>query len=64
VASEDFGVCAKQVPACFAFIGNGMTAEHGGTPLHSHDYRRRGAKSPVIAGGRRRSRAALTELAR
>jgi hippurate hydrolase len=39
MASEDFGVYAQQVPACFAFLGNGMTADHGGTPLHSHDYR-------------------------
>jgi hippurate hydrolase len=38
MGSEDFGVLAQHVPACFAFLGNGLTAERGGTPLHSHDY--------------------------
>jgi metal-dependent amidase/aminoacylase/carboxypeptidase family protein len=38
MASEDFGVFARQVPACFAFIGNGTTPGQGGTPLHSRDY--------------------------
>ena len=36
--SEDFGVFARHVPACFAFIGNGATPGEGGTPLHSRDY--------------------------
>lgn len=39
MASEDFGVLARQVPACLAFLGNGTAAGEGGTPLHSHDYR-------------------------
>jgi amidohydrolase len=39
MASEDFGVYARHVPACFAFLGNGTTPDRGGTPLHSHDYR-------------------------
>jgi hippurate hydrolase len=38
MASEDFGVLARHVPACLAFLGNGLTGEQGGTPLHSHDY--------------------------
>lgn len=38
MASEDFGVLAKHVPACLALIGNGVTAGKGGAPLHSHDY--------------------------
>jgi hippurate hydrolase len=38
MASEDFGVFAQHVPACFAFLGNGITLQHGGIPLHSHDY--------------------------
>ena len=29
---------ARQVPACFAFIGNGIEPGEGGTPLHSRDY--------------------------
>ncbi|MFP5346435.1 MAG: amidohydrolase [Actinomycetes bacterium] len=37
-ASEDFGVLAQHVPACLAFLGNGVTPGRGGTPLHSHDY--------------------------
>lgn len=36
--SEDFGVFARHVPACFAFLGNGTTVGEGGTPLHSRDY--------------------------
>jgi amidohydrolase len=36
--SEDFGVFATHVPACFAFIGNGVTDSDGGTPLHSRTY--------------------------
>jgi hippurate hydrolase len=38
MASEDFGIFAGQVPACFAFIGNGTTPGQGGTPLHSRAY--------------------------
>lgn len=36
--SEDFGVFADQVPACFAFLGNGVEEGRGGTPLHSSGY--------------------------
>lgn len=36
--SEDFGVLADHVPACFAFLGNGTEAGRGGTPLHSSGY--------------------------
>ncbi len=36
--SEDFGVFATHVPACFAFIGNGGADTVGGTPLHSRGY--------------------------
>ncbi|USQ80012.1 amidohydrolase [Ornithinimicrobium faecis] len=36
--SEDFGVFAHHVPACFALLGNGTEPGHGGTPLHSADY--------------------------
>jgi amidohydrolase len=38
MASEDFGVLARHVPACLAFLGNGTVPGHGGTPLHSSDY--------------------------
>jgi hippurate hydrolase len=38
MASEDFGTFGRAVPGCFVFIGNGATGEHGGVPLHSHDY--------------------------
>lgn len=38
MASEDFGVLARHVPACLAFLGNGTEPGRGGTPLHSHDY--------------------------
>ncbi len=38
MASEDFGVLARHVPACFSFLGNGAEPGRGGTPLHSHDY--------------------------
>jgi hippurate hydrolase len=38
MASEDFGVLARHVPACFAFLGNGTKPGVGSTPLHSHDY--------------------------
>jgi amidohydrolase len=38
MGSEDFGVFARAVPGCFAFIGNGVEAVRGGTPLHSSDY--------------------------
>ena len=38
MASEDFGLLARQVPACLAFLGNGAVPGLGGTPLHSHDY--------------------------
>ena len=36
--SEDFGVFAQALPACFAFLGNGTEPGRGGTPLHSRDY--------------------------
>lgn len=36
--SEDFGLFAQQVPACFALLGNGTEPGRGGTPLHSADY--------------------------
>ncbi|MDR8019077.1 amidohydrolase [Nesterenkonia aerolata] len=38
MASEDFGVFARYVPANFTLIGNGANGEKGGVPLHSHDY--------------------------
>ncbi len=38
MGSEDFGVFAREVPSCFAFIGNGTEPGQGGTPLHSSDY--------------------------
>ena len=38
MGSEDFGVFANHVPACFAFIGNGSVGTPGGTPLHSGGY--------------------------
>ena len=38
MASEDFGVLARHVPACLAFLGNGTEPGQGGIPLHSHDY--------------------------
>jgi amidohydrolase len=38
LASEDFGVFARAVPSCFAFLGNGTEPGKGGTPLHSRDY--------------------------
>lgn len=36
--SEDFGVFAEHVPACFALLGNGVHDGRGGTPLHSSGY--------------------------
>ncbi|GGS84528.1 amidohydrolase [Nonomuraea spiralis] len=36
--SEDFGVFAEAVPACFAFLGNGTEPGRGGDPLHSRQY--------------------------
>lgn len=37
--SEDFGVLARQVPACFAFIGNGVDGDAGAaTPLHNRAF--------------------------
>lgn len=48
MASEDFGVYAQHVPACFALLGNGTTPGSGGTPLHSHDYR---FNDDVLAAG-------------
>lgn len=36
--SEDFGVLADHVPACFAFLGSGVAGARGGTPLHSSGY--------------------------
>lgn len=38
MASEDFGVLARRVPACLAFLGNGTVEGAGGTPLHRSDY--------------------------
>lgn len=38
MASEDFGVLARHVPACLAFLGNGTAHGAGGVPLHRHDY--------------------------
>ena len=38
MASEDFGVLARSVPACLAFLGNGTEPGAGGVPLHSYDY--------------------------
>ncbi len=38
MASEDFGVLARHVSACLAFLGNGTESGAGGIPLHSHDY--------------------------
>lgn len=38
MASEDFAAFAERVPACFAFLGNGIEVGRGGTPLHSRDY--------------------------
>jgi amidohydrolase len=38
MGSEDFGVFARAVPSCFAFLGNGAAPGKGGTPLHSRDY--------------------------
>ncbi len=38
MASEDFGVYARHVPACLVLLGGGTVPGQGGTPLHSHDY--------------------------
>lgn len=38
MASEDFGVLARHVPACLALLGNGTRPGAGSIPLHSHDY--------------------------
>ena len=38
MGSEDFGVFARAVPSCFAFLGTGTEPGKGGTPLHSRDY--------------------------
>jgi hippurate hydrolase len=37
-ASEDFGAFLREVPGCFALLGNGEDFNAGGTPLHSPDY--------------------------
>ena len=37
-ASEDFGAFLREVPGCFALLGNGVDHGTGGTPLHSPDY--------------------------
>jgi amidohydrolase len=37
-ASEDFAAYARQVPACFAFLGAGDIAEGGTAPLHSRGF--------------------------
>jgi hippurate hydrolase len=49
MASEDFGVLARLVPGCLAFLGNGTEADLGGIPLHSHDYRFNDAILPAGA---------------
>lgn len=46
-ASEDFGLYADHVPANFTFIGNGLTGQRGGVPLHSHDYDFNDAVLPI-----------------
>lgn len=46
--SEDFGVFARHVPACFALLGNGIEPGCGGTPLHSADY---DVNDDVLAAG-------------
>jgi amidohydrolase len=38
MASEDFGYFAREVPSCFAFLGNGTVPGQGGTPPHSALY--------------------------
>lgn len=38
MGSEDFGYFAREVPSCFAFLGNGTEPGRGGTPLHSAQY--------------------------
>lgn len=47
MASEDFGLYADHVPANFTFIGNGLTGQPGGVPLHSHDYDFNDALLPI-----------------
>ncbi|UVI36362.1 M20 aminoacylase family protein [Brevibacterium spongiae] len=37
-ASEDFAAYAREVPACFAFLGAGEIGEGGTAPLHSRDF--------------------------
>src|SRR5699024_12141867 len=37
-ASEDYAAYARQVPACFAFLGAGDIAEGGTAPLHSRGF--------------------------
>jgi amidohydrolase len=46
--SEDFGILARHVPACFALLGNGIAEGHGGTPLHSRTY---DAKDDILEAG-------------
>ncbi|MEK6294522.1 MAG: amidohydrolase [Paraburkholderia tropica] len=36
--SEDFGAFLQVVPGNFAFIGNGIDSDDGGTPLHNAGY--------------------------
>ncbi|GLO51374.1 amidohydrolase [Pseudomonas putida] len=36
--SEDFGAFLQVVPGNFVFIGNGVSAEKGGVPLHNSKY--------------------------
>jgi hippurate hydrolase len=47
MASEDFGLYADHIPANFTLIGNGLTGQLGGIPLHSHDYNFNDAILPV-----------------
>ncbi|WP_186061520.1 M20 aminoacylase family protein [Burkholderia gladioli] len=47
--SEDFGAFLQAVPGNFVFIGNGVTAGEGGTPLHNASYDFNDALLPVGA---------------
>jgi metal-dependent amidase/aminoacylase/carboxypeptidase family protein len=47
--SEDFGAFLQVVPGNFAFLGNGMAGEQGGTPLHNSAYDFNDAVLPVGA---------------
>ena len=49
LASEDFGAFLRQVPGAFVFIGNGLTGDAGGLPLHNAGYDFNDAILPVGA---------------